>query len=157
PPLMAMLDGVYEAMSSNDRVLSSGFIPGRDQRMRTNPSRCVVRVTYNMTRRSGSGNGRGRSSAAETTLNIVVVAPMPSASVRMATAATPRILSNVLAAERRSCARSSIVVLRESWLTEVYGVNGYHTEERNNGGRSEGARDRPATRASRTTEAAENT
>lgn len=75
---------------------------GRDQRSRTRPSRGVVRVTYSITSRSGFAKGTGRSSAAYTTLNIVVVAAMPSASVRMATMAMPRIRTSVRAAYRRS-------------------------------------------------------
>ena len=39
--------------------------------------------------RSGSGNGSGFSSVALTMLNIVVLAPMPRASVRMATTVKP--------------------------------------------------------------------
>jgi len=54
-------------------------------------------------------NGSGRSSAAYATLNIVVVAPMPSASVTTATAATPRIRPNVRRAERTSCSTVSTI------------------------------------------------
>src|SRR6185295_20307170 len=86
----------------------STAITGRDQRRRTRPSRGVVRVTYSITRRSGSANGGGRSSAAYTTLNIVVVAPIPSASVRIATTATPRMRASVRTAYRRSLAKVSI-------------------------------------------------
>ena len=46
-------------------------------------------VSQTITRRSGSWNGRRCSMAALTTLKIAVLAPMPSASVRAATAVKP--------------------------------------------------------------------
>ena len=45
-------------------------------------SRCVSQI---MTRRSGSRNGSGRSSVASTSAKIALLAPMPSASVSVAT------------------------------------------------------------------------
>ena len=46
-------------------------------------------VPHTVTSRSACAYGSGRSSTALTTLNIAVLAPMPIASVRMATIAKP--------------------------------------------------------------------
>ncbi len=46
-------------------------------------------VSHSITRRSGFGNGSGSSSRARTTLKIAVLAPIPSASVMIATAVNP--------------------------------------------------------------------
>ena len=101
---------VNDPTLSNDvAIRSSSVMFGIDHRSRCSPSRGVTLVLNRMTSRSGSANGGGRSSSAETTLNIVVVAPMPSASVRIATTATPRIRSSVLTAYRRSRATFSIM------------------------------------------------
>lgn len=53
------------------------------------PLRPVVPVLAIQTRRSASRNGSGRSSSGFTTLNTAVLAPIPSASIRMATIACP--------------------------------------------------------------------
>ncbi len=52
-------------------------------------------VSVTATRRSGWGNGNGRSRTALMTLNIAVFAPMPSASVMMATRLKPGDLRSV--------------------------------------------------------------
>ena len=109
-PLSVNSGAVNDPRLSNDvAIRSSSAMFGIDHRSRCRPSRGVTLVLNRTTRRSGSANGGGRSSSAETTLNIVVVAPMPSASVRMATTATPRIRSSVLTAYRRSLVKFSII------------------------------------------------
>ena len=49
----------------------------------------LPKVSHTSTRRSASGNGSGFSSVLLITLKMVVLAPMPSASVSIATSAKP--------------------------------------------------------------------
>src|SRR5262249_38046856 len=56
-----------------------------------------------ITSRSGCGYGSGRSSNALMTEKMAVLAPMPSASVTIATSVTPRVLSITRAAYFTSC------------------------------------------------------
>ena len=78
----------------------------RCRRWRVPPSATLneagVGAWKTITRRSESGYGRGESSNVCTTLKIAVLAPMPSASVRIATAAKPGALSSWRRAKRRS-------------------------------------------------------
>ena len=95
-PLMVSNGPENDPIESNDvAVCSSAVMLDNDQRRRCRPSRALVRVLNRMTSRSGSAKGGGRSSIACTTLNIVVVAPMPSASVAIARAATARMRASV--------------------------------------------------------------
>jgi len=59
-------------------------------------------------RDAGSRYGMGRSTTAFTTLKMAVLAPMPSASVRMATAAKPGERQSTRRPHRTSCASSSM-------------------------------------------------
>jgi len=56
---------------------------------------------------SGWAKGSGRSKTALTTLKIAVLAPMPSASVRMATAVKPEFLRSVRTPKRKSAHNDS--------------------------------------------------
>ena len=49
----------------------------------------LPKVSQTMTRRSGDGKGRGFKRVSSITLKMVVLAPMPRASVSMATRAKP--------------------------------------------------------------------
>jgi hypothetical protein len=49
----------------------------------------LPKVSHTSTRRSAAGNGRGFNSVLSITLKMVVFAPMPSASVSIATNAKP--------------------------------------------------------------------
>jgi hypothetical protein len=59
--------------------------------------------SHSRTMRSGDGYGSGLSSTPWTTVNMAVFAPMPSASVRIASAAKPGRLMSIRSAWRRSC------------------------------------------------------
>ncbi len=65
-------------------------------------------VCATMTRRAGSAKGRGRRRIPSTTLKIAVFAPMPSASVRMATTVNAGARSSVRQAKVTSCLSSDI-------------------------------------------------
>src|SRR5271154_3858268 len=66
------------------------------------------------TSRLGSGKGSGCKSTAFTTLKIVVVAPIPSARVRMATAAKPGLFASIRSPYRTSCHSVCIVRFPDS-------------------------------------------
>src|SRR6267378_1675153 len=61
--------------------------------------------------RSASGYGNGRSRTALTMLKMAVLAPIPSASVRIATAANPGFLINW-----RSARRKLFITKRYHWI-----------------------------------------
>ena len=90
-------------------------IPKRDVATLAREGRSAAR-SHTMTRRSASGYGSGRTSVASASANIALLAPMPSASVRTATA--------VNAGDDFSCRNANLHVLpalveplRESHLT----------------------------------------
>ncbi len=68
-------------------VLQSTKLPGEAHSSAGPPAR--RRSCHSITRRSASGYGSGRRTTALSTVNTAVLAPMPSASVRIATAANP--------------------------------------------------------------------
>src|SRR5436190_9842579 len=68
--------------------------------------------------RPGSANGSGLSSAALTTLKMAVLAPMPSASVRTATAENPGDFLSPRIAYAASCFESLQIALAMERLTD---------------------------------------
>jgi hypothetical protein len=79
-----------------------------------------VFVALNVTSLSGSGYGSGRSRTVSTTLNIATFAPIPSASVRMATMAKAGAFDSDRRAWRNSattaviCTSSTVAARREA-------------------------------------------
>ena len=70
----------------------------------------AVHLLQIITARSGSCHGRGRRSTASTTLKIAALAPMPSASVAIATAVKPAFRRSVRLPNLRSCQNVSMNV-----------------------------------------------
>src|SRR5688572_5113547 len=74
------------------------------------------------TSRSASGNGIGFNSNELITLNIVVFAPIPSASVMIATNVNPGFLNNIREPYRKSCQSVCISSFQSGSRCQVPGV-----------------------------------
>ena len=84
-------------------------ISGAETQLRSFGMPIPVKRIQTITNRSGSEYGSGCKSTPLTTLKIAVFAPMPSASVRIATAVKPGFFASILIPYRKSC--SNVVIL----------------------------------------------